>query len=551
MSGSSGARSREQGAGRRRARAVLRGVTGLAVVALAAGTARGVDLLPVEAADGAAAARELTVVPSSVEVVCPGPAQLADPEGSTDPAFDPSPVGTSTSVAGAVLAPATVGTAPLRGLDAAPVTGTVPAAGQGVTVVGGAVAGASVLSAAPAPDGTAALAGSVVSTTAAGDLRSAAGGTCAQPSPEQWLLGGTTTRGASTRLVVQNPSRTAVVVDVELWGPGGPVEAAGPTTMTVPAGGQAARLLESVAPEQRLLGVRVVARGGLVTSYLQVGVLDGLRPEGVDLAVASVPATRAVLAGVTTAGPGTGVRLDVLVPRPVAAARDAAPGVPVTVTVLGPRGRVLVPGAESVEAVPGRLVSLDLDALEAGRYTVVADAPEPLVASLTAVRRGRDGDDRAILAGRAPAAAGPSLVASPAGVRRTLVLADVPEDLDAVPAAVLGTGDPVDDDGLPVRLATRGVVVEVVGADGRPVASLPVAVPVGGTVAVDLGARVPGAEVAAVVVRPTDEGPGVAWSLEASADALDGTPGGLVTVLTPVAGAGAARTVVVRASQGW
>lgn len=537
---------------RRYGAAALRGLTGLLVVGLAGGTAWAVDLLPVEEAGGGAA-QELSVVPSSVDVVCPGPAQLADPDASTDPAFDPTPVGTVTAFGGVVLTPATVGPAPVRLLDGATPDGVTVTPQGGHGVARGRVTGPVTLAASPAPDGTAALGGAVVSTTTAGDLRGLAGASCAMPSAGQWLLGGTTTRGASTRLVVQNPSRTAAVVDVELWGPGGRVEAAGPTTMTVPAGGQSARLLESVAPEQRLLAVKVVARGALVTSYLQVGALDGLRPTGVDLASATSPATRQVVSGVTTTGPGAGPRLDVLVPVPEAGSDEATSTdpVPVTVTVLGAHGRVLVPGAEQLEAVPGQLVSLDLDALEGGRYTVVVDASVPVVASVTVVRPGTDGDERAIVAGTVAPVPGTSLVASPAGVRRTLVLAAVPEDLSAVPGAALGTGVPVDDDGAPLAVATRRVEVDLVGVDGRVVATRPVDVPVGGTTVLGVDAAAPGVDVAAVVVRTVGDGPGVAWSLEASADALDGTADGLLTVLAPVVGDVVSRSVVVRPSQGF
>lgn len=537
---------------RRYGRAVLRGLTGVLVVGLAGGTAWAVDLLPVEEADGALA-QELSVVPTSVGVVCPGPAQLADPDAETDPAFDPTPVGTTTGLGGVVLAPATLTGTPVQLLDGG-AAATVTVTPQGSHAIArGPVTAPVTLAAAPAPDGTAVLGGAVVSATTAGDLRGLAGASCATPSAEQWLLGGTTARGASTRLVVQNPSRTAAVVDVELWGPAGRVEAAGPTTMTVPAGGQSARLLESVAPDQRLLAARVVARGALVTSYLQVGALDGLRPTGVDVASATVAATRQVVTGVTTTGPGAGPRLDVLVPAPTDGSAGATPTdpVPVTVTVLGTHGRVLVPGAERLDAVPGELASLDLGALEAGRYTVVLDAAVPVVASATVVRPGTDGDDTAIVAGRAAPAPGTSVVASPAGVRRTLVLAAVPDDLVAVPGAALGTGVPVDDDGTPVTVGTRAVEVDLVGADGSVATTLPVDVPVGGTVSLGLDGRAPGVDVAAVVVRTIGDGPGVAWSLEASADALDGTTDGLLTVLAPAAGDVVSRSVVVRPSQGF
>lgn len=560
---------------RRRGAAFVRGLTGLVVLGLAGGTAWAVDLLPVEPLSGPAAQGH-PVVPSSAEIVCPGPVQLATLEASSDPAFDPTPVGTATRLGAVVLAPATAGTAPLRGLDGAAVDPLATAAGQSAFVARGPVAGATTFRVAPAPDGSAAFGAAVVSATTAGDLRGLAGASCATPSAEQWLLGGTTSRGASSRLVVQNPSRTPAVVDVELWGPGGRIDPSGPTTMTVPAGGQSARLLESLAPEQRLLGVRVVARGALVGSYLQVNALDGLRPAGVDLATASAPGVRQVITGVTTAGPGGPARLDVLVPvaaGPAADAADAladatdgddqepresagpdeivAASVAVSVAILGPQGRVLVPGAESLDVTPGELASLDLGALEAGRYTVVLDAAVPLVASATVVRPGADGQDVAILAGRAALRPGTSLVAAPTGARHTLALSAVPEAVGEVPGAVLGTGAPVDADGGPVVLATRAAEVELLAPDGRTLSTEEVAVPVGGTLALPLAARAQGAEVAAVVVRTTGEGPGVAWSLEASADALDGTRDGLLAVLAPAAIEDTALEVVVRPAHGF
>ncbi|MGP7959865.1 DUF5719 family protein [Sanguibacter sp. A247] len=555
---------------RQRGAAVVRALTGLVVVGLAGATAWAVDLLPTEPLSGPAAQGQ-SVVPSSAALVCAGPVQLADATASADPAFDPTPVGTATRLGAVVLAPATAGTAPVRGIDGGTVDPVTMVAGASAFVARGPVAGATTVTVAPAPDGSAPFGAAVVSATTAGDLRGLAGASCVTPSAEQWLLGGTTTRGASTRLVVQNSSRTPAVVDVELWGPGGRIDPSGPTTMTVPAGGQAARLLESLAPEQRLLGVRVVARGALVSSYLQVNALDGLRPAGVDLASASTPAVRQVISGVTT-GPAGPARLDVLVPRaaqPASSAADdaaddglalpdatggedvvAAP-VSVSVAILGPQGRVLVPGAESLDVTPGELASLDLGALEAGRYTVVLDAAVPLVASATVVRAGTDGEDVALLASRGASHPGTSLVAVPAGTRGTLTVAAVPAAVDEVPGAALGTGGPVDADGAPVALATRAAELLLLSPDGRTLATERLAVPVGGTLVLPLDARAQGAEVAAVVVRTTGEGPGLAWSLEASADALDGTRDGLLTVLAPAAVEDTALEVVVRPAHGF
>src|SRR5690606_34315722 len=144
-------------------------------------------------------------------------------------------------------------------------------------------------------------------------------------------------------------------------GPAGRVDLAGPAVLPVPAGGTTTTLLEGVAAGQRRVAVHVRASGALVTSYLQVSALDGVRPLGVDLVGAGAePSTRQVLAGVVT--PATAVGTDGPVVRLLAPERAAT----ARLAICGPSGRVLLPGADDPVLEAGAVTAVSLEGLPAG-----------------------------------------------------------------------------------------------------------------------------------------------------------------------------------------
>src|SRR5690606_5790504 len=57
-----------------------------------------------------------------------------------------------------------------------------------------------------------------------GDLAGMAGMSCAPTSPDQWLVGGSTSLGSSARLVLSNPAASPVRAEIELFTPLGEVE---------------------------------------------------------------------------------------------------------------------------------------------------------------------------------------------------------------------------------------------------------------------------------------------------------------------------------------
>ncbi len=325
----------------------------------------------------------------SVALMCPGPAQLADDDWERDAAYDPSPVGTKSAVAGVVLDPSRPGDEGLQDLSGAPANKLTSGLDAAVGVVN--TTGPRALWAQPDSAGIVRAAAVGSSITTAGDLRSLGAMSCGPPEVEQWLVGGTTVRGASSRLVMQNPSQTSAAVQIEVWGPSGKLELTGPSSFSVPAGGQTATLLEGLAAEQRRLTVRVVSTGALVSSYVQVNELDGVRPLGMDfLAPSTAPARRQVINALTVQKSDIG-------DEAAASVRLLAPGAAATsvrLTILGENGRELLPGAETLTLAPGAVTDVSLAGLAAGTYSVVVESDEPIVTGGRFARKADIGAER-------------------------------------------------------------------------------------------------------------------------------------------------------------
>ena len=495
---------------------------------------------------------QVEVPAGALRLVCPGPPRLAtEPEPGDDvaydPQFDPAP-GESTAVLRAVAAAPTVSGPQDDDLRTeAPGSGDLSPLGlpdQPLAPLGGgdkdAVADltplqqAVVLRAEPSGDAPAWVAGSVGVTTPSGDLRGLVAASCQQPAPETWLVGGSTEIGSSARLVLQNPGLTAATVQVQMWGPAGPVELAGSPEYLVPAGSERAVLLEGVAVEQRRIVVRVEASGGLVAAYLQDSQLRGLVPAGVDYVVpGQAPAERQVVTGLsvlaTEAEGADPSSLRLLAPQDAGTAR---------VTFLGPEGVVPLPGTDAVPLEAGAVLDVPLGGLPPGDYTVVVEAGVPVVAGVLVTRGEQVGTLAATVGGSAlDRAWGPSVhlgasgpLALPPGAQGRLLLG-VAADPEITGAAPL--------------------VLEMLDAEGTVLARRAVRVPTGTTLSIPFSqlltagtaSPVPGGtaaaapdgtdpDVAVVVVRTDD--PRVSWGAVLTARGSDVEGDELISVLVPV-----------------
>ncbi|MGW6131512.1 DUF5719 family protein [Cellulomonas sp. NPDC055163] len=506
---------------------VVRVVTGAAVLLLTAGVVLGADRLPTAAlVDDAPAVIE--VPPPRSTLVCAGPLILPDDTGAGDSEFDPTPVDPVARVDALTAAAADGGAAAgsLTDLGTGDVAGELTAGGP-ASVAGVPDPRAPLVVRADPVDGRSARVAAVTSSVVTeGDLRGLSAATCQRPGVDLWLVGGSTALESSASLVLTNPGTTPSDVDVELWGPAGPVELAGGARQVVAPGSERVLVLPAVAAEQRRVVVHVVASGGSVTAHLQESRLTGFTPAGTDLVVPGhVPSTRQVVTGVSVLASAVGEESQAVL-------RVLAPTEPgsVRLTMLGPDGVAPLPGTDALELAAGEVTDVPLGGLPAGAYTAVVDADVPVVAAAATTRPGLPGElddtpvlERAWSASSAPGGGG--LVALPEGVAATTVV-----------TALADGDDPAD--GRPVEAVLRSF-----DAEGGVLGEQAVTLEPGRSVAAPAAAGTTGIEL--VVEAGEDPAVKVAWGVVLEVGRPDGT---LLSVLLPAADAPTGSQVSVRAA---
>ncbi|WP_299034408.1 DUF5719 family protein [uncultured Pseudokineococcus sp.] len=522
--------------------------SGLLVLGVAGTAVAGASLRPV---DGREQVPDGGVVqvgsgPGTSTLGCPGGpvAPVAPVETDSDFAVVQTPPDQRLGLL-AAGAQGPVTTAPALVAGSSTTTGAEPAAAGEVqpvdgTAVGGGAAGtggAAVLSATGADDEPApSLSALATTATPDGDLQGLAAAACPSPTSDAWLVGGSTSAGSSSRLVLVNPGATAAEVDVELLTPDGLQQPPAGQGVVVPAGQRAELLVEGLVGGVEALAVHVTSTGGAVAPSLVVTRLEGLVPRGVEVVVPSAPpAQEQVVPGVATAGSSTAVlRLAVPGPEPAGVRWD----------VLADEAGAEAAGALSSEAtVPASsTVDVPLGGVPAGSAGVAVTSDAPVVASVVLERLSTAAEagpaDLAVAPATAPVApgAGLALPAADAGLTASLLLTNATDE----PATAELVG------------------VSATAEQGEPVA---VQVPARSTTAVDpaslgavagvlvVGADVPGARAAASAGAGAERSSGLHAALVLTAPA----PAGAVAVAVPssVPAAAGSTPVLVTAPGRW
>ena len=305
------------------------------------------------------------------------------------------------------------------------------------------------------------------------DVAGLAAAECLTPGRTAWLVGGATTVGRTSWIVLSNADDVDAAVDLRLWGATGPIEAPGTSGLIVAAGTQRIVPLAGLAVDESSPVVRVTSTGGSIAATLQTTIVRGLAPSGISIVTPlAEPAVRHVIPALpviagelvrerTTADGGTdgSPTLRLLAP--------GDEGALVTVTLVPAAGGLGL--VTEAELEPGVVLDLPITELADGEYGVVIESTEPIV---VAGRTSTAGSDEAadvewfapspalpvgaeVLVGIAPLGAGQSallhLLAPDEGVEVTidgLPVAVPPGGMVVVPSAA--------DAG--VRLASTGVV---------------------------------------------------------------------------------------------
>ncbi|MGI9197134.1 MAG: DUF5719 family protein [Candidatus Nanopelagicales bacterium] len=206
------------------------------------------------------------------------------------------------------------------------------------------------------------------------DNRGLASTACLGPDTSWWFVGGGSSVGRETQLVLVNPEATPAELDVDISGPDGPLATPGLRGLVVEAHSRRVVRLSREAPRQASVAWHVTVRSGRVMAAVSDSQIEGFIPRGADWIPPSAdPATRVLIPGIIDGEGGRQLLVH-------------APGdIDATVKVrLVTEGGSYVPSAMSSVDVPaGTVVAVDLDsALDGQAATLDLQSDVPIVAGV-------------------------------------------------------------------------------------------------------------------------------------------------------------------------
>jgi len=375
--------------------------------------------------------------PAAQTLVCAGaPLRLADDTGEN--ADQASPIGD----------PPYVGVAVGSG---DPVRSTIAQSDAGT---GGTVFAPQVLVTTPV-DGAAPVVAGTTSSAVAGGVTGLVATACEAPGLRTWVIGGSTQLGRTSILTIVNPTSVEAVVDLDLYGESGAIEAVGLDGIVVPAGSQRVVPVSGFVLEERAPVIGVRSTGGNVAVFVQESITRTLTPGGIDVVGQQDPASTLVIPGVAVAGEAalagintTEIDQDDTMPT-LRLLAPSGPDVAATVALV-PAGATVddalanpretdagTPTDSHAEAAPtepvaesfpvtltaGVVTELPIDRVAPGEYTVVVLADGPVIGAVRASVTSTAGTD---FAWYSPAAelGDPVALATPDTKRAVLAIAN-------------------------------------------------------------------------------------------------------------------------------
>ncbi len=291
---------------------------------------------------------------------------------------------------------------------------------------------------------------------------------CAAPRGDWWFNGVDTSVGTTTDLVLSNPGSDVAVVDLQILGPRGVIDAAGAQSIALAAHSREALDMARFAPGQRALTLHLTATSGAVAAAVSTTRLDGLVATGSDWVDASADPARDVVVG---AGVEAATHQRLVIANP--GSRQQL----VSVTILDKDGAFTSTKLTDVQVPPGSVVVKDLTTITQKRATAVElHSAAPVTGAIVSETSGRTRDVAVSTA--AEPMGSPAVVPTMAGTRLTLAVASPspgPQDVrirgfDHTGAQISSTG---------VTVAGRATTTWELPADSRA-SYLVVTVPSGG-----------------------------------------------------------------------
>jgi hypothetical protein len=199
---------------------------------------------------------------------------------------------------------------------------------------------------------------------------------CTAPATSQWFVGGTSDVSSKGVVYLVNSGLSVSIADIFTWSENGEQAV---KTISLKANSSAAVKLDSLAPGDSDIVVKVVARSGRVNSFLVDERVKGLQRLGGDSVNAiSAPARKFVIAGIPQQ----------LVKKkpPIHYLRLFVPGVAdanFTLELISSNGRFIPTGFNERKLASGKVVELKLTPeVASGAFAIKLTSDQPLLAAI-------------------------------------------------------------------------------------------------------------------------------------------------------------------------
>jgi hypothetical protein len=182
-----------------------------------------------------------------------------------------------------------------------------------------------------------------------GSSRGLAIAPCGRPLTDGWLIGGESSLGRLTTILLVNNDDRPAQVDLDIYGAHGPIVSPAASGIAVAAASTDRISLATLAPNEPVTAVHVLVQSGRVGASALEFDSRGLIPQGVSIISPSTSGRSLVIPMVPKNV--TGARLILLAPTKDATAH---------VTLLTPQGPITPVGFDSVDLAAGEVANLDL-----------------------------------------------------------------------------------------------------------------------------------------------------------------------------------------------
>lgn len=118
------------------------------------------------------------------------------------------------------------------------------------------------------------------------------GSNCQRPESEFWVVGGDTSTGRESLLILMNPATIDATVELQLVGADGEVHAPGLSGVSVASGKTVVIPISSISPKNKTFSLHVLSHGAALAGWLQQKTVRGTIAAGADLIAPTEAAAR-------------------------------------------------------------------------------------------------------------------------------------------------------------------------------------------------------------------------------------------------------------------